>query len=63
MAEMGQRRGLLHQRLWFNMPQIFTKETLRASKSMLVEEPFIPIIDRQDRTKCSRASSSPMPRC
>ncbi len=25
-----------------NIPQIFTKETLRASKSMLVEEPFIP---------------------
>ncbi|MBK8980622.1 MAG: VWA domain-containing protein [Planctomycetes bacterium] len=25
-----------------NVPQIFTKETLRASRSMLVEEPFIP---------------------
>ncbi len=26
-----------------NIPQIFTKETLRASKSMLVEEPFVPV--------------------
>ena len=27
-----------------NIPQIFTKETLRASKSMLVEEPFVPVV-------------------
>jgi hypothetical protein len=26
-----------------NIPQIFTKETLRASRSMLVEEPFVPL--------------------
>ncbi len=26
-----------------SIPQIFTKETLRASKSMLVEEPFLPV--------------------
>ncbi len=31
-----------------SIPQIFTKETLRASKSMLVEEPFTPKVQKAD---------------
>jgi uncharacterized membrane protein len=31
-----------------SIPQIFTKETLRASKSMLVEDPFVPVVIEGD---------------
>ncbi len=41
MAEMGQGEAYFTNDFG-SLPQIFTKETLRASKSMLVEEPFIP---------------------
>jgi uncharacterized membrane protein len=47
MADMGQGEAYFTNDFG-NLPQIFTKETLRASKSMLVEEPFVPLPTGRD---------------
>src|SRR5690606_38557942 len=33
----------------YDIPQIFTKETMSASKSAMIEEPFLPQIFQQDQ--------------
>jgi len=43
IAEMGNGEAYFTNDFG-SIPQIFTKETLRASKSMLVEEPFVPSV-------------------
>lgn len=43
LAEMGNGEAYFTNDFG-SIPQIFTKETLRASKSMLVEEPFVPAV-------------------
>ena len=43
MAEMGNGEAYFTNDFG-SIPQIFTKETLRASKSMLIEEPFVPAL-------------------
>ncbi|HLU39760.1 MAG TPA: VWA domain-containing protein, partial [Planctomycetota bacterium] len=43
LAEMGNGEAYFTNDFG-SIPQIFTKETLRASKSMLVEEPFVPAL-------------------
>ena len=43
MAELGQGESYFTNDFG-SLPQIFSKETLRASKSMLVEEPFVPSV-------------------
>jgi hypothetical protein len=47
MADMGQGEAYFTNDFG-NLPQIFTKETLRASKSMLIEEPFVPLATNRD---------------
>lgn len=43
-----------------SVPQIFTRETLRASKAMLVEEPFVPrVVQEVDALKGIRADDVP----
>ncbi|MBL4845283.1 MAG: VWA domain-containing protein [Planctomycetes bacterium] len=46
MAEWG-GGAYYHTEDFASIPQIFTRETLRASKSMLIEEPFVPQLASQ----------------
>jgi Ca-activated chloride channel homolog len=48
LAEWG-GGAYYHTTDFASIPQIFTRETLRASKSMLVEEPFVPQVATPDK--------------
>ena len=48
IAEEGGGRSYFTNN-FFNLPRIFTKETLRVSKSMLIEEPITPRIETFDQ--------------